>query len=275
MPTTPPSSGLSTSMHERALSLSTLETIKNAYSSPSACIHANWCRIPMAIVIAIALFILFTCFCCWAQCMSCCCCAGSSKKKRRSAFENEYSHPSAGLMPHSSSFGQSADLPAMPSYKMNEMKKPTYAIIGDDGSVTTEDPAKKMATDFPAPVPATMEKNPDIFATANNTFHAPQYSGRYSPERTSPSYTQFPTTQYPTTTTYVPRTSPRRDDYPLSSRDHINTTYQGQIVSQPRPQYDTYNRSPTRSYRPYQATQYRDTSPAPYPSSSSPPRRFQ
>ena len=250
MPTTPPSSGLSTSMHERALSLSTLETIKNAYSSPSACIHANWCRIPMAIVIAIALFILFTCFCCWAQCMSCCCCAGSSKKTRRSAFENEYSHPSAGLMPHSSSFGQSADLPAMPSYKMNEMKKPTYAIIGDDGSVTTEDPAKKMATDFPTPVTATMEK-------------------------TSPSYTQFPTTQYPTTTPYVPRTSPRRDDYPLSSRDHINTTYQGQIVSQPRPQYDTYNRSPTRSYRPYQAAQYRDTSPAPYPSSSSPPRRFQ
>lgn len=252
----------------RALGLSTLESIKAAYASPQACIKANWCRIPMAVVIAIGLLILFTCFCCWQQCMSCCCCAGSSKKKRRSAFDNEYSQSRSGLLPNSTSFGQSADLPAMPSYNLSELKKPTYAIIGDDGSVTTDDPSKRIDAEFPeSPL---KEKPGELFSNANSRYHdgtsnqsnafngsVPDLGlgGRYAPEVQNSSHSQY---------SAAARTSPERrppgydpsQDYPLSrppTGGRLPTNHNG--IQGPRPQrtgheFSNAQQDPERRPRP-------------------------
>lgn len=173
------------SLHARSdINLSTLETIKEAWSSPSACVKANWCRIPVAIIIAFGLMFLFTFFCCCAQCLACCCCRRSRQKPR--GF-GDFERGGQTLLPHSGSFGQQADLPSMPSYAMTEYKKPTYAVIGEDGSVTTEDPEKRLGEDFPTPayeaprplfpqrtgvVPGSVAGN-DMFTNANSSFHNP------------------------------------------------------------------------------------------------------
>ncbi|CCG84042.1 protein of unknown function [Taphrina deformans PYCC 5710] len=72
----------------------------------------------------------------------------------------------------------------MPSYKMDSLKKPTYAVIGDDGSVMTEDPEKRLQDDFPSPnkeaaadytgpdfAKPAVTAPADIFSTANGSFH--------------------------------------------------------------------------------------------------------
>lgn len=141
--------------------LSTLEKIKQAYSSPKACFASNWCRIPMAFVIFFGVLILFTCFCCWAQCAACCCgccgmCGGgggggggSSGRRggrKRNGFEDD-DYERRLAHPH---FAPGSGLPAMPEYKMTTMAKtpPQYAVIGDDGTVMSEaEAAKKRAAE--------------------------------------------------------------------------------------------------------------------------------
>lgn len=174
------SEGTDHKMERRAIDVTILTTIQSAWSSPSNCVKSNWCRIPSAIIIAIGLLILFTFFCCCAQCLSCCCCR--PRKKHRGFGDTESG--SAALLPRSTSYHNGGELPAMPSYKMDSLKKPTYAVIGDDGSVMTEDPEKRLREDFPSPNKETtadytgpdfakpaVTAPADIFSTANGSFH--------------------------------------------------------------------------------------------------------
>ncbi|BFZ55224.1 hypothetical protein PYCC9005_002264 [Savitreella phatthalungensis] len=128
-----------------ASALSTLEQVKAAYASPQACIKSNWCRIPMALVIAIGLLILFTCFCCWAQCIACCCgCCGSSQRRKKNELHNDIERSTAIGLGLGANPYHSGGLPPMPEFRMDTIKpKPQYAMVGDDGTVMSESDANK------------------------------------------------------------------------------------------------------------------------------------
>lgn len=245
---------LSSPLATRDVDLGTLETIKTAWSSPSNCIKSNWCRIPAAVIIVIGVFVLFIIFCCCAQCLSCCCCRGKRRSKR--SFDDSELGPGNDqrLLSNPAPFG--SDLPSMPSYDMDELKKPTYAVIGDDGSVTTEDHEKRLRDDFPSPTydrlgvihdPAPdAPPKVDMFAAANN-FHSPLLNRQVDTSYNPQAFSQVP--QYPAVPQNGRISPPRRQQLRQQQPPPIafdqRSAYSDappSFTSLPRPDHDSTSR---------------------------------